>query len=97
MEHTFEEGTGTRDHTTGSSKEFIIQVENMCLNSPPDFISRAVGALLGSKGLHKTCCNPGWEKSQESVCPVLVVWRHQSKDAEQEGAVPRSGLDKDHI
>lgn len=88
MEHTFEEDTGTRDHTTGSRKEFIIQVGNMCLNPPPDFTSRAVGAFLGSKGLHKMCCSPGWEKSQECVCPVLMAWRHQSKDVEQEGAMP---------
>lgn len=87
VEHTFEEGTGTRDHTTGS-KEFISQVENVHLNPPPDFTLRAVGTLLGSKGLHKMCCNPGWEKSQECACPVLVAWRHQSKDIEQEAAVP---------
>lgn len=75
--------SGTRDHTTGS-KEFIIQVENVHLNPPPDFTLRAVGTFLGSK----MCCNPGWEKSQECACPVLVAWRHQSKDTEQEAAVP---------
>lgn len=90
MEHTFEQGTGTRDNTTGSSKEFVIQIENMCLNSPPNFISRDVRAFLGSKGLHKMCCNPGLEKNPEWVCPVLLAWWHQSKDLEQEGAVPNS-------
>lgn len=68
--------------------EFIIQVKNLCLNSPPDFTSRAVGALLGSKDQHKMCYNPGLEKSHEFVCLVLMAWRHQSKDVEKERAVP---------
>lgn len=71
VEHTFEEGTGTRDHTTGS-KGFIIQVDNMHLNPPPDFTLRAVGTFLGSKGLTRCAAIQGGRRARNVL--VLFWW-----------------------